>query len=150
MTGNAVATSADGRTWVICNSGDLFGQGAQIYISTNFGNDWVSTNIPGKTWYSAASSADGCQLLAGENGHGIWVYGIAPSPRMNLTAPGNQLVLSWLVASTNLVLQQTTNLTANNWVTVTNVPALNLTNLNSEITLPPPANAGFFRLSASP
>src|SRR5439155_15599073 len=124
ITGRAIAASADGRTWIICDTGDVYGHGALIFISTDFGVTWASTNIIGKTWYSAASSADGCELLAGENGSGVWIYRIAASPRVNLTASGNQLALSWLVASTNLVVQQTTNLTANNCVGVTNVPGL--------------------------
>jgi hypothetical protein len=67
-------------------------------------------------------------------------------PRLNLTTASGNLALSWLVPSTNFVLQQNLNLSAANWVMLTNTPVLNLTNLHNEIVLSPTNNNGFFRL----
>jgi len=55
-------------------------------------------------------------------------------------------LLSWLVPSTNFVLQQKPDLTTTGWEILTNAPALNLTNLQDEVTLSPTNNSGFFRL----
>jgi hypothetical protein len=141
--GAGVASSANGSKLIVCSYGD----GAQIYTSTNFGVDWASTNIPGKQWLCAASSADGYELLAGElNGGGVWIYQVTPSPQLKITRPANDVTLSWLVPSTNFTLQQNMDLTTTNWLTLTNVPMLNLTNLNYEITLPASSGNSFFQL----
>jgi len=42
------------------------------------------------------------------------------------------------------VLQQSSDLTS--WADVTNPPALNLTNLQNQVTLPPSNRTGFYRL----
>jgi hypothetical protein len=51
------------------------------------------------------------------------------------------------VPSTNFVLQQNLDLTGTNWVTLTNTPALNLANLQNQITLPPSSGSSFYRLA---
>jgi hypothetical protein len=45
-----------------------------------------------------------------------------------------------------MVLQETPDLTSGSWTTVTNVPALNLTNLQDQISLSATNSGGFFRL----
>jgi hypothetical protein len=50
------------------------------------------------------------------------------------------------VPSTNFGLQQNLDLSTTNWVTLTNAPVLNLTNLQDEIILSPTNSSGFFRL----
>jgi hypothetical protein len=144
ISGNCVASSVDGSKIIICNSGDAYGHGAQIYTSTNFGINWTSTNIPGKTWYSAASSADGCELLAGENQTGVWICQVTPYPQLNIAPSINNRALSWLVPSTNFVLQQSTDLAS--WTDMTDTPVLNLTNLQNELILSPTNSSGFYRL----
>jgi hypothetical protein len=136
IVGHGVASSADGGRLIIV--------GEDIYTSTNFGISWASTNISGKTWYSAASSADGGELLAGENGTGVWICQVTPSPRLKITPSFNNLALSWLVPSTNFVLQQSADLAS--WADVTNLPVLNLTNLQNEVMLSPSSSRGFYRL----
>ncbi|HEY1662153.1 MAG TPA: hypothetical protein VGI03_07020 [Verrucomicrobiae bacterium] len=143
ISGTAAASSADGSRLVVVNAG-----GAQIYTSTDFGADWATTNFSGKSWYSAASSADGGELLAGENQSGVWIYQLVPPPQIKITAAEGGLALSWLTPSTNLVLQQDADLTTADWVAVTNVPTLDLTNLNNEITLSPSNGNAFFRLAS--
>jgi hypothetical protein len=58
----------------------------------------------------------------------------------------NKTMLSWIVPSTNFVLQQNVDLGTTNWVTLTNVPVLNPTNLQEEVSFSPSNSAGFFRL----
>jgi hypothetical protein len=85
-------------------------------------------------------------LAAAAYGHGIWISQTTSSPKLNLTTSSNQLALSWIIPSTNFVLQQSSDLIAANWVTLTNTPALNFTNLNDEVRLSPANASGFFRL----
>jgi hypothetical protein len=44
------------------------------------------------------------------------------------------------------VLQQNLDLTTTDWVTLTNTPMLNFTNLDDEVTLSPTNSSGFYRL----
>ncbi len=138
-----VASSADGSKLIAISSG-----GSQISTSTDYGNDWATTNFTTQRWYSVAASADGNELLASESKGGVWIYQVAPRPEMNIAISSNTLALSWLVPSTNLVLQENSGLMSANWVTLTNVPALNFTNLDNQITLAPTNASGFFRLSS--
>jgi hypothetical protein len=58
----------------------------------------------------------------------------------------NSSAISWIVPSTDFVLQQNPGLTTSNWMDVTNPPALNFTNLQNEVTLLPIGDSGFYRL----
>jgi len=65
-----------------------------------------------------------------------------------IIAPTNgSLKLSWLVPSTNFVMQQSPDL--QNWADMTNQPVLNLTNLQNEVILSPPGSNVFYRLKTS-
>ena len=109
---------------------------------------------PSTNWSKIASSADGTKLAAAVAGNfyvpnaggGIWTSQITPSPIVNLSPTNNNLALSWLIPSTNFILQQNSDLTTTNWSAVTNAPVLNLTNLQNQVTLPAPASNAFFRL----
>jgi hypothetical protein len=143
IDGQSIACSADGTKLVIV--GDT-----QIQTSTDSGMTWVTNNAP-SGWYGVASSADGCKLVAANRFFmGIWVGQTTPSPQLNLQPTNGMLALSWIVPSTNFVLQQNLDLTMTNWVTLTNTPALNLTNLHNETALSPSSDGGFFRLSTPP
>ncbi|HEV2434660.1 MAG TPA: hypothetical protein VG077_01555 [Verrucomicrobiae bacterium] len=140
VPGYAVASSADGSKLIVVAIGN------GVYMSTNFGVNWASTNIAYAGWNSVASSADGNELVAGGGG-GIWMYQVTPSPRLNLVFSNNNLSFSWLIPSTNFVLQQNLDLTTTNWLTLTNVPTLNFANLNNELTLSSSNSSGFYRLA---
>jgi hypothetical protein len=58
------------------------------------------------------------------------------------------LAFSWTVPSTNFVLQQNSDLNTTSWTTVTNLPVLNLTNLQEEVGVSPANGSSFFRLIA--
>jgi hypothetical protein len=136
--GTYFASSADGTK--------LVAGGAYIYTSTNSGTTWVSNNFP-RAGYLVASSADGNKLVVAGN-TGIYTSYAAPTPQLNIKSSGGNLALSWLVPSTNFGLQQNDNLTTANWVTLTNTPVLNLTNLQDEVVLSPTNSSGFFRLKS--
>ena len=136
-----IALSADGSRLV------AVAQGQPIYTSTNFGTTWMTNNTPNQTWWACASSADGSKLVSvANNGGGIYTSYLTPAPQLNLTPASGQLLLSWLVPSTNVVLQENLDLTTANWVTLTNIPMLNFTNLQNEVILSPANRSGFFRL----
>lgn len=138
----AFCSSADGTKLVAVSYGPIF-------YSTDSGNSWKSNSAPNlfAKWASIASSADGNKLalVAGEP-FGIYTTYSIPLPQLNFTTSSNNLAFSWLVPSTNFMLQQNLDLSTTDWVTLTNTPVLNLTNLNDEITLSPTNSSGFFRL----
>jgi hypothetical protein len=63
---------------------------------------------------------------------------------MNITTTNGNLTVSWLVPSTNFVMQQGADL--QNWADMTNQPVLNFTNLRYQVFLPPPGSNVFYRL----
>jgi hypothetical protein len=137
---HSVASSADGSKLVAVNW-------SSIFTSTNSGDTWTSNNAPQTLWSSVASSADGSILVVVADGGGIWVSQTAPAPLLNLTTANTNLALSWIIPSTNFVLQQCSDLTAADWSVVTNVPMLNLTNLQNQVILSPPNGNDFYRLA---
>jgi hypothetical protein len=69
-----------------------------------------------------------------------------PKPRLNLRPAGTNLVLAWTVPATNFIVQRRTNLFLGNWVTMTNAPVMNPTNVQNQLNLPFTNNTGYFRL----
>ena len=63
---------------------------------------------------------------------------------MNATTWDGNLTVSWIMPSTNFVMQQSSDL--QNWADMTNQPVLNLTNLQNEVLLSPPGSNVFYRL----
>jgi len=115
-----------------------------IFTSTNSGLSWMSADAPAlQIWNSVVSSADGGFLVAA-NESGIWTSQTIPSPSINISPTDGNLALSWTIPSTNFVLQQSADLIS--WADVTNPLALNFTNLQNQVTLPPSNSSGFYRL----
>jgi hypothetical protein len=149
-----IASSADGSKLVAAaQNGSLF------YISTNSGASWTQgNNVPSGTFDGITSSADGNKLVI-IPGHfysgtiGSFVGGpiftsySTPTPQLSLTSLNNNFAISWIVPSTNFVLQQNCDLTTPNWVTLTNVPTLNLSNLQDQVFFSPSNSNGFYRLA---
>jgi hypothetical protein len=133
-----LATSPDGSKLIVVASGGA------IYTSTNTGINWASNSVPLTNWISAASSADGNTLIAAIHGGGIWISQTVSLPQLNFTPTNGSFKLSWLIPSTNFVMQQSSDLAT--WSNVTNAPVLNLTNLQNEVILPMTNNSGFYRL----
>lgn len=143
-----VASSADG-TKLVAVASSLSGPQdlGPIYTSTNSGATWTSNTVPNQEWTFVACSADGNKMVAVS---GRYILGLiytlcsTPAPSMNIMPSRGDLTLSWLVPSTNFVMQQSSDL--GSWTDVTNTPVLNLTNLQDEVMLPMPAGNGFYRL----
>lgn len=144
LNGQAIACSANGTNWII---GGGVASNSPVCTSSDGGVTWV-TNLSTVTsfWPDAAISADGCEfIVTGVTG---WVGRTTPSPQLNIQSTNGNASLSWLVPSTNFILQQSSDLAIANWVTVSNSPVLNLTNLQDEVSVPESATNGFFRLIA--
>jgi len=137
---SSVASSATGNKLVAVG---FFGS---IYSSTNFGATWETNDAPDESWEYVVSSADGNKLAAVVWPGGIYTSQSTPSPQLNLAPSGSNLTVSWIVPSTNFVLQQNLDLTATNWSDVTNPPVLDLTNLQDEVILLPTNSSSFYRL----
>jgi hypothetical protein len=135
----SIASSADGTRLILARRITS----SALFISTNSGLAWTTANVPSNTWCSVASSADGNTLAAAIKGGGIWIAKSTPTPELTIE-PTDGLQLSWLIPSTNFVLQQSPDLSS--WSDVTNVPVLNLTNLQNQVTLPLSADSSFYRL----
>ena len=136
----SVACSSDGKKLVA-----VVYIGGPIYTSTNSGTTWTqATNAPDNWWQSVASSADGNKLVVAVSDDGIYISQTMPSPQVNIMPINGNFKLSWLVPSTNFVMQQSSDLTL--WADMTNAPTLNLTNLQNQVTLCPFNSSGFYRL----
>ncbi len=121
-----------------------------IYTSTNLGATWTSNNVPQRAWAALACSADGNELLAAEapgsgpTSGGLWISQTPPSPRLNFTAANGNLNFFWTEPSTNLVLEESPDLSE--WMVVTNEPVLNESSLQEQVTIPMGSSNGFFKL----
>jgi hypothetical protein len=137
-TWSSVASSADGNKLVAAARYE------PLYVSTNAGEIWSLADSPSVGWQGVASSADGNKLVAIDESGGIWTSQTTPAPQMNITPTYGNFTLSWLVPSTNFVMQQSSDL--GSWTDMTNQPVLNLTNLQNEVMLSPSSSSGFYRL----
>lgn len=138
----AVATSADGTRFVAAA-----GKG-RLSTSADAGATWVSNDVPALHWTAVASSSDGTVLYAAASNGGIWSSRITPNPLLRIAQDGNSLGLSWIVPSASFGLQETPIVTPATWTDMTNLPVLNFSNLNYEVTLPFAPQPIFYRLKA--
>ena len=137
---NAIASSADGNKLVAASA-------YAIYCSADGGLTWKSNTVPDDYWNCVGSSADGNKLAAtsSEDGdEGLYISQSTPRPGLSLTPSNGNLTVSWTVPSTNFVLQHSSDLIS--WLDVTNTPALNLNNLQNQISLSPSNSSDFYRL----
>jgi hypothetical protein len=141
-TNGSVTSSADGSKLAVFN-------GHEVFSSSDYGNTWVSNNwsYPYPDYSpNICSSADGNRLFLVFGGP-ILTCQLNPSGNLNISqVASSNVMVSWLVPSTNFVLQQNSNLATTQWIDVTNVSVLNLTNLQNQVMLPLPASGTFYRL----
>jgi hypothetical protein len=138
----SVAMSAGGTTVVAASWGNH-----EIFASSDSGATWTSNTTLNLGQTSVASSANGNKLVVSSSFGGIFTLQSTPAPAMNIAPADTNLLLSWVIPSTNFVLQQNLDLATANWVDVTNTPILNLTNLQNEVTLPLTNGSIFYRLA---
>ena len=135
-----VASSADGSKLAATSV-------AAIYISTNSGNTWAPIVVGEGDWFWIASSADGNILATvNEQTDSILVTKFTPTPCLNIATSNGNVVLSWIVPSINLVLQQSPNLPTTRWANM--AYALTLTNLQYQTWVSPASGNMFFRLTS--
>ncbi len=139
MGGRSIACSADGSTWILA--------GQQIYTSTNGGTTWQA-NLASAQWNAGVVSADGAEMIAFGSAQGTWRGLETTSPQLYIKTADTNFVVSWLIPSTNFVLQQSADLGTANWTTVSNSPTLNFTDLQFETPVPASTSNAFFRLMA--
>jgi hypothetical protein len=142
----SIASSADGTKLIAANG--YYINGDYIITSTNSGSTWTQNNAPSTSWTWVASSADGNEMAAvggASPNRLIYTAQITPAPTLNITPTNGNLLLSWIIPSTDFVLQQSCDL--QNWTDVTNQPVLNLTNLQDEVSLSPSTSNCFYRLA---
>jgi len=138
-----LAVSANGRNVAAaCN-----GYGLPVFTSTDMGATWQPHLALQKQWQTLASSADGDRLF-GSASLDLATLQTTPAPQLEATRLSQQLLLSWVIPSTTLRLQQATDLLAPQWTEVTNTPTLNFTNLHYQVAVPLTSSAGFYRLSS--
>jgi hypothetical protein len=65
---------------------------------------------------------------------------------LNIASADGDVVISWIVPSMNLVLEQNPDLSPGNWTVQTNAPALDLATLRNQVTLSPSVGNHFYRL----
>lgn len=145
LWGNVVL-SADGTKLAAGRTGSpLPGDTNQVFASSDSGATWNPIGVPNTNgpMFIASTSADGNELIAVSGGY-IYLWQSTPSPQLNIAAANNDLLLSWLVPSTNFVLQLSSDLSS--WTDLTNTPALNPANLHDEVALPFVGTSSFYRL----
>ena len=134
---SSIACSADGKRLIALD-------GALIFNSTNAGVSWTTSSIPAVTMRSVASSADGSKQVGVMQFGGIYMT----VPGLNVVLGGTNSVISWpsTAIAMGFSLQQNSDFTTTNWVTLTNTPALDLPSSQYQVSLPATNNAGFYRL----
>jgi hypothetical protein len=129
----------------------------RLFTSNNSGATWMqASNSNGAFAYGAAcvaTSADGGKAFLGisydssyNSGGNLYTSFRPLNPYLNVSNSNSDIALSWIVPSTNFVLQQNSNLSATVWVTVTNIPVFDLITLQEKIILQQTGDAAFYRL----
>jgi hypothetical protein len=144
----SVASSANGSRLMVSMG--------QLNLSTDSGMTWARQTIGGiygYEWGCVACSADGGKLCLaiGADGYGrpssVYTCYSLPEPHLNLAHSSSNVVLSWMVPSTEFIVQQNSDLTTTNWVRDTNAPTLILTTLHNQVILPVCNGSSFYRLA---
>lgn len=119
-----------------------------LFTSTNAGLTWNSQRLPQAIWSDVVLSADGARLFAAGD-HNILTVQNPPTPILNTGIGEPGLLLSWVIPSVPLLLQQSSNLSGGEWTNAPGSAALLLTNLHYQLTIPATSSASFFRLKSA-
>ncbi len=88
-----------------------------------------------------------CLLTAVMSAGGFIAVSSAFPQSWTLAGTTNRNWTSVASSSIDLVLQENSDLSTINWTDVTIPPTLNVTNLQNQVTVPPPAGNRFYRLN---
>lgn len=142
VPGSCVASSADGTRLAAAGYPGL------ICFSRDSGATWTATGAASSYWHAITSSADGNAWLALDaKSNLVCKSQSTPAPLFGTAPTNGNLVLSWTVPSIGFVLQQNSDLTSSNWMDVTALPVLDLTNLQYQYVVSPTNGQGFYRLT---
>jgi hypothetical protein len=134
-----VASSADGIRLAAVELG-------LVWTSTDSGASWLSSNLP-NSWHGVALSADGGQMAVVDANHGgVWLSQMPVNPLLSLAPVGNNVAISWVIPSTNFLLQQTPALDSAGWTTVSNSPVFNPSALQNQVIIAPSSDRSLYRL----
>ena len=147
----SVACSYDGSKIILSSAnyqGNIKIIPSWLLTSTDAGATWQPNNVPtSDNWAGVTSSADGTKLAAVNNDQNasgnIYTYALPATntPTLNIATAGANSFLFWPWPATGYVLQQNTNLTSTNWVSLAGTPAM----MNLLIA-PQTNNQNFYRL----
>jgi hypothetical protein len=145
-----LCSSADGRTMFASTASDGQLNGANaIYRSTDFGASWTRLSAPTPWWRGIATSANTGKLVVAAIGP-IYTAQFSQTPMLNILSTTGTVSLSWVIPSTHLVLQQTSDLPSGNWTGVGIAPSFDPTTLRQSVNLPASASNRFYRMTLAP
>jgi hypothetical protein len=144
----AVTCSADGRRMFAAVAASGAHEHNPIYRSEDAGQTWTSLEgNPNAWWSSIRSSADGARLAAVGTQTNVFTWNSPRSPELNISNKGDGAVVSWLISSTPVVLEVSSETdSSESWDPLAPPAALNSTNLHNEMHLPLTQPHQFFRL----
>jgi hypothetical protein len=173
-----VCVSANGRRLAAAGGGGPIPAGGlpmgPVLVSEDSGASWVMplgvadpASYPGGVppgttdsvtmWSGLAMSTDGSRLTGvfmdgccGSFDPGVVAQQTALAPVIDIGVSAGQLVLSWVVPSANLALQQSSDIGAASWTNVPAAPVLNYSTLREEVTVPSSGRRMFYRLVSRP
>jgi len=119
---------------------------AGILFSTNFGQTWA-TNVPpiAPQRDPIVCSQDGTRWVVTIFGDLCIAYW---PPELAIQISGTNLRVSWPAPCTGLVLQETSDITSNNWINVSALPTV--INYRNQVVLPATNGPRYFRLVQAP
>jgi hypothetical protein len=115
----------------------------ETYHDVIFGITIAPTTPPGQ-YFGFVTLQGGTNIFAANNFASPIFEVSLPPAALGLARTGTNLALTWPSPPGGFVLQQNSNLTTTNWLTVTNLPAF--TNGLNQIILSPSTSNQFFRL----
>jgi photosystem II stability/assembly factor-like uncharacterized protein len=138
----AIAVSAGGRTIVALSGGGL------LYTSSDSGVTWAGTNVGSgaeSLFGAVAASADGSELVAAMYDGFIYLGQATPTPALQISAAGHNVILAWPAGSANFSLQQKSDVSATAaWVDLPATPVV--TNGQNQVVLPMSTGQSLYRL----
>ncbi len=149
---SALSMSADGSRMLAATGPYSLGASASITVSDDGGATWVTTALTNQDIIVSDCSADGCKMYVASgwgwfnNAGRIYSRYSPATTKLNLTTSNNHNAakVTWVVSSTNVILQRSADL--KNWSATTNPPVLNTDSLQNELTVPAAGSRQFFRL----
>ena len=134
---NQVACSTNGTVWFALGN-------TNIFSTFNSGATWTTDSAPALAWSAIAVSKDGTRAVAASSKGGIYVA----EPTLGITSAAHNVALFWSTnyPASEFGVEQNTNLTKTNWMSVSGSPAV--VNTSYQLTLPATNQQLFFRLSS--